>query len=222
MKKDLLIFGSGGAGKELVHYLTEKKQIVQNDLPGWNIKGFLDDNSELWGSVINGVPILGGSDWLKTKGGNTAVCCLISYPKKRHEFINNIYNISNVRFPRIVSCSSLFSPSTTEWGEGCILTGPQNLLTVNIKIGSFAFLNGLVRVGHGAVIGDYTTIFSDTNISGDVNIGRECLVGTGSTILPKLRIGNGSIVGAGALVSKDVPEGVVVGGVPAKIIKEIK
>lgn len=222
MKRNLLIFGTGGAGRELIHYLTVENQIVQNDLPPWNIIGFLDDDSTLWGSEVNGVPVLGGLEWLKANGGNIAVSCLLAHPPQRSEFINKLVSIPTVEFPPIVTCSSLFSPATTKWGRGCILTGPLNFLTVNTQVGNFAFLNGLVRVGHDVVIGDYTTIFSDTNISGEVTIGRECLVGTAATILPRLKIGNRSIIGAGALVAENVPESVVVAGVPAKVIKEIK
>jgi len=57
-------------------------------------------------------------------------------------------------------------------------------------------------------------------IGGGVVIGDCCLIGSGATILPKVHVGKNSIVGAGAVVLKDVPEHVVVAGNPAKIIRE--
>ncbi|WP_281225537.1 sugar O-acetyltransferase [Flavobacterium aquiphilum] len=53
-------------------------------------------------------------------------------------------------------------------------------------------------------------------------IKRNVWIGAGAIILPGVTIGENSIVAAGAVVSKDVPDNVVVGGIPAKIIKEIK
>lgn len=53
---------------------------------------------------------------------------------------------------------------------------------------------------------------------GDVIIGNDGWLGTGSTILSGVRIGNGSIVAAGSVVSKNVPDYALIGGVPARII----
>jgi acetyltransferase-like isoleucine patch superfamily enzyme len=48
------------------------------------------------------------------------------------------------------------------------------------------------------------------------------VIGSGAIILPKVKIGDGSIIGAGSLVSKDIPPKVVAAGVPARSIREIK
>lgn len=52
-----------------------------------------------------------------------------------------------------------------------------------------------------------------------VTIGNDVWIGMNTLILPGVHIGNGVIIGAGAVVTKDIPDYVVVGGVPAKIIK---
>jgi acetyltransferase-like isoleucine patch superfamily enzyme len=80
-----------------------------------------------------------------------------------------------------------------------------------------------ISVGINTVIGYNTTILAHEYLIheyrlGDVVIGDEVLIGANSTILPGLSIGNGSIVSAGTLVHKDVPEGAFVGGNPMKII----
>jgi acetyltransferase-like isoleucine patch superfamily enzyme len=53
----------------------------------------------------------------------------------------------------------------------------------------------------------------------DTRIEKNCFIGAGSMILPGITIGEGSIVGAGAIVTKDVPPRSVVAGNPAKVIK---
>lgn len=54
----------------------------------------------------------------------------------------------------------------------------------------------------------------------DIVIGDDVWIGYGAQVMAGVTIGSHSIVGAGAVVTKDVPEGVVVGGVPARIIKQ--
>src|SRR5690606_21034631 len=57
------------------------------------------------------------------------------------------------------------------------------------------------------------------NIRAHTRIGANCSIGTGAIVLPGVTIGDGSVVAAGAVVTKDVPSGVIVAGNPAKIIK---
>lgn len=58
-------------------------------------------------------------------------------------------------------------------------------------------------------------------IPGHIHIKKGAWIGAGATILPGVTVGENAIVAAGAVVSKDVPDNTVVGGIPAKIIKTI-
>ena len=55
---------------------------------------------------------------------------------------------------------------------------------------------------------------------GRIEIGNKVWIATGAMILPGVKIGDGAIVAAGAVVTKDVPERCMVAGIPAKVIKE--
>ena len=55
----------------------------------------------------------------------------------------------------------------------------------------------------------------------DIKIGRDCFIGSGAIINGNVKIGDHSVVAAGAVVTKDVPERVMVGGIPANIIKQL-
>lgn len=90
----------------------------------------------------------------------------------------------------------------------------------------FAYL-GLGTVVHGrAVIGDSVTIASNVTIGGRSGhesvpvIEAEAYIGTGARVLGPIRVGRGAVVGANAVVVRDVPPYSVVAGIPAKVIRE--
>ncbi len=60
-----------------------------------------------------------------------------------------------------------------------------------------------------------------TLTAGHIHIKQNVWIGANATILPSVKIGENSVVAAGSVVSKDVPDNCVVGGIPAKIIKTI-
>lgn len=83
------------------------------------------------------------------------------------------------------------------------------------------FLPQRIRIGANSLIGYNTTILCheflvDEIRLGDVDIGRNVMIGANCTILPGVRIGDGAVVAAGSLVNRDVPPGERWGGVPAR------
>ena len=102
--------------------------------------------------------------------------------------------------------------------DGCIVCA-GNILTVNIVVHKFVILNLGCTVGHDTNIGEFSSFMPSVNISGDVIIGREVYVGTGAKIINQLSVGMGTVIGAGAVVTKSLPEKCTAVGIPAKVIK---
>ena len=81
-------------------------------------------------------------------------------------------------------------------------------------------VDALVHIAHNVQIGKNCQITAGTIFGGSSTLGDNCWTGLNSTIKHKIKIGNSVIIGAGACVIHDVPDGDIVAGVPAKSIKD--
>lgn len=89
-----------------------------------------------------------------------------------------------------------------------------------IKIGNrVTIAHGVVFLNHDGGTGLFRDKYPNINVFGFIEIGNNVFIGSKAIILPNVKIGNNVIVAAGAVVTKNVPDNVVVGGIPAKVIK---
>lgn len=209
--KDLYIIGAGGFGRE-VAWLVERINKVN---PTWNIKGFIDDNESLWGTKEDAYNVVGGCDYLKTLGDVYAVCAVGS-ARVRKIIIGKLKG-SNVKFATVIDPAAIVS-NRVEVGEGTIICA-GTIITVDIKIGNYVIINLDCTLGHDDVIADYVTVYPSVNISGNVTVGECSELGTGMQIIQGKNIAPNTIVGAGAVVVKDLNESGTYVGSPAKRIK---
>ena len=109
-----------------------------------------------------------------------------------------------------------------------IVQYPENLKTgINFDIGTFTYLNcqHSVEIGDNVQIGSHCSIYSHSTIDtkkGKVILKKNCKIGTHSTIMPNVTVGENSIVAAYSFVNKNIPKNQVWAGIPAKYKKLIK
>ncbi|MBU1019811.1 MAG: acetyltransferase [Firmicutes bacterium] len=208
--KDIVIIGAGGFGREVAWLIED----INNVTPTWNIIGFVDDNKEIQGSLINGYPVVGDIDWLNNQELYVVNAIGDSIVKKK---VLERLNESKNSFPVLVHPNVVIS-KLVNIGEGSIICA-GNIITVNISIGKHVIVNIDSTIGHDAIIGDFSTILPSVNISGYVELEQCVSVGTGSAIIQGVTIGQNTVVGAGAVVVKDLPANCTAVGSPAKPIK---
>lgn len=167
------------------------------------------------GTLVNGYPVLGGLEWLAEHASPTVVVCGIGSPAIRQRLVLGAARLG-------VTFASLVHPRATVTkrvaiGHGVIITAGC-VVTNNIRLGDHVQLNLNTTVGHDAELEDFVTTAPGVHISGNVRLGEGAYLGTGSAILERLAVGPWSVIGAGAVVTRDVPANVTAVGVPAKAV----
>ena len=210
--KDIVIIGAGGFGREvktIIDTLNKNHKV-------YNFLGYYDDGIEK-GKIINGFPVLGTLEELNRLKTNLSVVLGIGDPIVKSKIVASLSN-NLLNFPTLIHPSVLISDDEVTIGHGCVICA-GTIITCNIKIGNFVTLNLMCTVGHDTTINDFSAFMPSVNISGEVLIDEKVYVGTGAKIINQLTIGKNTIVGAGAVVSRSLPENCTAVGIPAKPIK---
>jgi sugar O-acyltransferase (sialic acid O-acetyltransferase NeuD family) len=103
-------------------------------------------------------------------------------------------------------------------GEGCFIAA-QAVAAPGARLGRCVIVNHGAVIDHDVSVGDFSHIAPLVALGGGARIGSRVLIGSGASVLPGLRVGDDIVVGAGALVCRDLSEPGVYAGVPARRMK---
>jgi len=207
--KKIIILGAGGFGREVDMLIDQMNGVSEQ----WELLGFIDDEKQV-ATKIGGSKVLGQLAELD-KYPEAWLVLAIGNPKTKEQVVRTLGG--EIRFATLIHPNVLIG-KRVEIGDGSIICA-GSIVTTDINIGQHVILNLSCTVGHDTVIGDYCSFMPAINISGEVVIEKGVYVGTGAKIINQLRIGEHTIVGAGAVVSKSLPANCTAVGIPAKPIK---
>jgi sugar O-acyltransferase, sialic acid O-acetyltransferase NeuD family len=208
--KNLLIIGARGYGRECYDGLKDYPEYNKK----FTVKGFLDDQSDALGNFSGYAPILSSVEDYQIQEDDVFLCALGS-PQAKAKYTDIIKKKSG-SFITLIHPTAIVSDSI-ELGEGVIIS-QFCTLTSNVKVGDFTTVQGYSNLGHDTQVGRFCAIESYTFLGGFAYIGDFVTLHTRSTVLPKIKIGNSAVVGAGSVVIKNVWENTIVFGNPAKKI----
>ncbi|MEM7675900.1 MAG: hypothetical protein AAF449_07845, partial [Myxococcota bacterium] len=191
----LVIIGAGGHGGCVA-------DIAQ--LGGWHVAGYLDTQRNP-GECVGGHPILGGDRLLDDRDfvNQHAFALGIGDPEVRSAYGKKLIT-RGALVPAIINPNSLVSPHA-EIGQGVVMLG-FNAVNHQAIIQNFVVLDWNATVGHHSVVGEGVFLGPGVQITGHCRLGPHVYFGVGSRTVPKIEVGAGSIVGAGATVTKSLPE----------------
>lgn len=211
---------------EIARFIKESKKTTP-------VKAYVQGDLE--GVAFANIEVFGGNNFYVLFGESNEVTSLILSNKEKIKNFKIEQDRRNSAIPLldILSVDARIEPGAiirdrVSIGKSAVIMmgavinigaeiGDETMVDMNAVVGARGKLGKRVHLGAGAVVaGVLEPPSKEPSVIGD-----DVLIGANAVILEGIKIGKGSVVAAGAVVVEDVPEGVVVAGTPAKIIKYV-
>ncbi len=207
----VLIVGAGGHGQVAADILLRRAEASGGVEP----VGFVDENPSFSGSTILGIPVMGTVEHVTAIPHDALVIAVGDNAARARLF--HALEAAGEAFATLCHPAAIVSPDA-QVGPGCMICARVVVGTGSV-IGADVILNTACTVDHHNRIDDHVHIAPGVHLGGDVTIGAGALIGIGAVVMPSRQVGEWSVVGAGALVHRDVPSSVTVAGVPARVLQ---
>ena len=206
----IVIIGAGGHGQVVADiFRARRQQGLASD-----ITVFVDDQPFRQGQLLAGSRVVGTVDELAALAHDAIVVAIGDNRARARMFAR--FAAGGAAFAVAAHPRSVLAEDVAI-GRGSMLSAATVVNTGSV-IGQNTIINTGATVDHHNVIGDHVHIAPGVHLGGEVNVQDGAFVGIGAIVLPRVTIGAWSTVGAGAVVTRDVPPGVTVLGAPAKAV----
>jgi sugar O-acyltransferase (sialic acid O-acetyltransferase NeuD family) len=216
MGRPLLIYGAGGSGREIAAWAARARWMGE----AVELLGFIADDAPA-GTRVHGLgawPLAQAA----AEFAGAGVIAAVGDSRLRERLIAAAEAAGLLSAPPLIHPGVEIDLEHVELGAGVVIS-PGSVVTTDIRIGRHTQINVNCTVTHDTVIGAFATLSPGTQLSGTNHIGDHAFLGTGAATVNghpghPLRIGDGAVVGAGAVVTRDVAPGTTVVGVPARAV----
>jgi UDP-N-acetylbacillosamine N-acetyltransferase len=207
----LIVWGASGHAKVVADIAR---------LTGWEVVGFLDDvDPGRRGREFFGALVLGRYQDVLAAGAfadGTALALGVGDNAARLARAREAL-AAGLELPCLMHPSAVRADSAL-FGAGCVVAAGA-LLNPDVRVGDAGLVNTGAGVDHDGVIGAGAHIAPQAVLAGGVRVGERSLVGVGAVVLPRVAIGHDVTVGGGSTVTRDLPDGVVAIGSPARVTR---
>ncbi len=203
MSKTVIIIGAGGHGEVIADIIISS---------GDTVVGFLDDGCEKGKNVL-GIPVLGKTD----EYANYQDCefvIAIGSPAVRKKISEEL----PVKWYTAIHPRAVVSKLGVSIGEGTVIMA-NAVINPGATVGRHCIINTSTIVEHDNILKDFVHLSPKTALAGNVQVGENTHIGIGAQVIQGIKIASDVIIGAGAVVVKNIDEKGTYVGVPARRIK---
>ena len=207
MMRKIIIIGAGG------HAVSVANVAIS---AGYEIAGFVDANRA--GSKLLNYQIMGGIESVGDPLDFIFSIAIGDNFQRSKVFYDLTRLYPGIYFPTLVHSTAVVSHfSTLEMGSVLM---PLSLVGPNTNIGKFCILNSNSSIDHDGRMGEFASLAPGVVLGGSVNIGNRSVIAIGSVVKHSLQVGSDSILGAYSYLNKNLEDGCIAYGAPAKVVRK--
>lgn len=212
-KKRLVIWGSSG------HALVVADIVRLQD--EYEIVGFIDSVNPVHpGATSLETPILGGEEQLATLRQKGIEHLIFGLGDCRARLkLSDIVRSKGFHLAIAIHPHAVIAQNVAV-GPGTVIAAGA-VVNPGSRIGENVIINTAASIDHECTIEDGVHISPGVHLAGKVTVGRATWIGIGTTVIDRIRIGTGAVIGAGSVVIRDIPDEVVAFGVPARVQRKL-
>lgn len=214
----LVVLSAGGTAKDVVSMVDDINRLHPET---YQLVGYLDDNPALNNATVLGRPVLGGLGFAKDLDQDIHFVNALGSPKSflRRAQLTEQLGVDMTRFATIIHPTAVVSAGVSI-GQGCIVY-PNVVLMTDVQLEEHVTILAHCTINHDSVIGAYSILASGVQVAGGVKVGRSCYLGTSSSFIQGIQVGDKTLIGMGAVVIRDVQPEHTLAGNPARAIKQV-